>query len=965
MTAPHSDIAEEMLQLYELSLSLGQTLEVPATCRAFLKALVAQRNLIGASIWWLERDDPAAAGNMLVVLDAIPRCDQADTRVPLDHPLWQRTRSGRPEVMDASHPEFSRLVNAETRQAVNVALLPLGPFGVLKMESADAFAPRRLSQLRPISEKLSVAIQGARAYARLKSSEAALEASGQRLLTILDNVDAYIYLKDTEGRYLFANRAVRELWQARMVDIVGQGDEKFFDAGTAANIRSNDERVLRHGETIRTDEVNTLPDKSKTSVYQSTKLPLRRDDGSIYALCGISTDITSRKAAEAALAEQEDQLRTLIEAIPDSIQFKDGEGRWLIANSVCLRLFGLEGEAWQGLTDLEIGRRHPRLADGMAACKASDEEAWGHGRIFRTEEIIPAESGHDTHFDVFKVPLFSESGQRRALVIVSRDVTAHKQVMLELEQHRNHLEELVEQRTAELMETEAKASHILQSSADGLFGVDAKGIIIFINRAGCDILGYTPDEMIGRHAHSLFHHSRSDGSPYPATECPSFLARRSGESIRVDNEVYWHADGHPIPVMYSVHPIRQSGGVSASVTSFVDITHLRAAAQARETALLAAENLARARSQFLANMSHEIRTPLNGVMGYAHIGSRNVHDPAKAREAFDKIISSGNRLLAVVNDVLDFSKIDAGKLRIEHEDMDLREVIDHTVDMIRDRAAAKQLAIRIQLAQDFPSACNGDALRLGQILLNLLSNAVKFTEAGSITLNAEHQDAWLIFRLTDTGIGMTPDQVAGLFNPFHQADNSTTRKFGGTGLGLAICKQLLEMMGGDITVRSTPGAGSDFEFRLPFVPPRAISSSPPVEKTTRHPEAKPLAGLSILAAEDDAVNQMVLEDNLLEFGARLTMTANGQQAVEQVAAHGGGGFDIVLMDIQMPEMDGYEATRRIRALAPDLPVIGQTAHAFGEEREKCLAAGMADHIAKPLDPDALVAMILKYARRQG
>ncbi len=260
-----------------------------------------------------------------------------------------------------------------------------------------------------------------------------LRISEQKLHSILESVDACIYLKDVEGRYLYANRPVRELWQVEMKDIIGFDDTKFFDPATAANIWRTDRRVLEAGETLRLEEIDTVSITGKTAIYQSAKLPLRRKDGSIYALCGISTDITARKEMELALSEREAQLRTLIEAVPDSIQFKDGEGRWLVANTVCLNLFGLEGNSWQGLSDTEIGIRYPQLAAGMASCKASDDLAWSSGQsIFRTDEHVMDVQGNGNHFDVIKVPLFDDRQQRHALAIVGRNVTERKQMEAEV-----------------------------------------------------------------------------------------------------------------------------------------------------------------------------------------------------------------------------------------------------------------------------------------------------------------------------------------------------------------------------------------------------------------------------------------------------------------------------------------------------------------------------------------------------
>ena len=400
---------------------------------------------------------------------------------------------------------------------------------------------------------------------------------------------------------------------------------------------------------------------------------------------------------------------------------------------------------------------------------------------------------------------------------VLEDISEQKQLEAELEQHRHQLEALVEQRTVALAATEAKAIHILNSSADGLYGLSLEGKITFINQAACALLGYLAEQVIGRSAHTLFHHSKLDGTPYPEEACPGINALRLGQNVRIDNEVFWHADGHAIPVMYATHPMLQDGQISGAVTSFVDMSLPHAAAQARERALIAAENLARARSEFLSNMSHELRTPLNGVLGFADIGYRHAENSEKARDAFVKIKTSGNRLLAVINDVLDFSNIDTGKLHLQPSEVSLIEIIDHAVELVRDRAQAKRLTLRVEQAPNFPPRSMVDPVRLEQILLNLLSNAVKFTEAGSITVLVARQGEQLVFRVSDTGIGMNAEQLGLLFNPFQQADPSATRRYGGTGLGLAISKRILDLMSGNIRVESQPGLGSTVEFQLPYV----------------------------------------------------------------------------------------------------------------------------------------------------
>ncbi len=380
-----------------------------------------------------------------------------------------------------------------------------------------------------------------------------------------------------------------------------------------------------------------------------------------------------------------------------------------------------------------------------------------------------------------------------------------------------------------------------------------------------------------------------------------------------------------------------------------------------EAARAEAERLTRVKSEFLANMSHEIRTPLNGVLGLARIGYRESAGRDAARATFERILSSGQLLLGIINDILDFSKIEAGKLGIEAIPVDLGRVIGDTLALMEERAAAKALTLRLLRSPSLPAACLGDPLRIGQVLVNLLSNAIKFTDHGSVTLWAGTEGGELVLRVSDTGIGMSREEIDKVFAPFEQADNSTTRKFGGTGLGLTITHRIVALMGGTLSARSVPGEGSTFEVRLPCVP---VAAPPPAALADAGASGARLAGLRVLVAEDNEVNQLVLEDQLCSEGAAVTVVGNGREAVDCVREHGAGAFDVVLMDVQMPVMDGHEAARRLRAIAPGLPVIGQTAHALDGERAACLAAGMVDHLAKPIDPERMVASILRHRRQR-
>lgn len=420
-----------------------------------------------------------------------------------------------------------------------------------------------------------------------------------------------------------------------------------------------------------------------------------------------------------------------------------------------------------------------------------------------------------------------------------------------------------------------------------------------------------------------------------------------------DGSTLWHG---------FIADISEMKAMSAELEHYRD--HLEQLVKVRTADLEAsraeAERLALAKSEFLAKMSHEIRTPLHGVLGMAHIGGRNTSEGSKAHEAFAKITHSGNLLLGIINDILDFSKMEAGMLKIESTDIDLPAILAESMELMQERANAKKLSLQLRVAENLPAHCQSDSLRLRQILLNLLSNAVKFTVSGSVTLDASFDGHQLIFKVSDTGIGITHEQSSKIFNPFEQGDNSTTRRFGGTGLGLAITSHLVKLMEGTIHLESTPDNGSRFEIRLPYHPIVAESAAIPLAAPAL--AAKPLSGLRILVAEDIDINQEIMEAILHDFGAEVSMVSNGLEAVQKIQQHGDSGFDVVLMDIQMPVMNGHDATRQILRIAPGLPIIGQTAHALTEEREACFASGMVDHIAKPIEPDKLLGVILKHVR---
>jgi CheY-like chemotaxis protein len=373
-------------------------------------------------------------------------------------------------------------------------------------------------------------------------------------------------------------------------------------------------------------------------------------------------------------------------------------------------------------------------------------------------------------------------------------------------------------------------------------------------------------------------------------------------------------------------------------------------------------------------MSHEIRTPMNGVLGFAQLGHRLADAPTEARRLFGRIVDAGRLLQAILNDVLDMSKIEAGKLQLSPEPTAVRNVTRRSIDLVGDAARAKGVAIHCWVSDDVPAIISVDPIRLEQVLLNLLSNAVKFTDVGRVEIAISidtviEQGSGLVCTVKDSGVGMSDQQLARLFTPFEQGDLSTTRRHGGTGLGLAITKRLVLLMGGSITATSELRVGSTFTVRLPL----ALATAPLVhgqaalaekeqrDEATRDAPVRPrLRGLHLLVVEDNEVNQLVIHGMLQAEGASVEVVSDGYAAIERVQTSNERQFDAVLLDVMMPGIDGYETSRRLLASNPALAIIGQTAHAMPEDLALCRAAGMVDRIVKPIVIDDLVKTVRRH-----
>lgn len=549
---------------------------------------------------------------------------------------------------------------------------------------------------------------------------------------------------------------------------------------------------------------------------------------------------------------------------------------------------------------------------------------------------------------------------------------AHNQVVT------RKLLNVVEERNAAEEEL-LKLSMAVEQSPISIVITDLQPRIQYVNDAFVRISGYSLKESIGKNPRFL-----SSGNTPSSNYAALWSALSQGQAWKGEF-INRHKEGHEYLESVIITPIRQSDGrITHYMAIKEDITekkriiaelerhqhHLEELVKQRTVELNAARELAEAanhaKSSFVANMSHEIRTPLNAIVGFSDLLKKQNQLPEQA-SLIDKINFAGKHLLGVINDILDFSKIESNQIKLERNDFEIASVMQNVTSMLADRLESKGLRLMVETDPMLDHCVVvGDSLRLGQILLNLTSNAVKFTDTGSITLRTRlesEQDGRLLirFEIQDTGLGISPEQQSRLFQAFEQADTSTTRKYGGTGLGLVISKKLTELMDGHIGVDSQLGAGSTFWFTALLTRGHLTEAAiDPTEHDSAENQLKARhAGARILIAEDDEFNRMLTELQLKDTQLILDFAENGLLAVQKARS---SLYDLILMDIEMPEMSGFEATKLIRGLPgyAETPIIAVTANAFSKDRQNCLDAGMNDHLAKPVISEVLYQMLLTW-----
>ncbi|HEX3358797.1 MAG TPA: ATP-binding protein [Tepidisphaeraceae bacterium] len=513
--------------------------------------------------------------------------------------------------------------------------------------------------------------------------------------------------------------------------------------------------------------------------------------------------------------------------------------------------------------------------------------------------------------------------------------------------------------------------NVIRGMIDPLILLDPEGHICSVNEAVCTLLGYSELELVGKPIQLI-----GCEEAIRAIQDNSTTSEGIHKDIQNVETTYTAKTGCKIPVLFGASVMADSSGkIQSIICTAKDITDRKRMEEQLRTATAASEQANRSKSEFLANMSHEIRTPMTAILGFADVLLSPDAAPEDRVNNIQTIRRNGEHLLTIINDILDLSKIEAGRMEVESIACSVVQVVMDVQSLMRVRATGKNLSLDVDFRFPLPKQINSDPVRLRQIVMNLVGNAIKFTEKGGVKIvvrsdTADHPSPRIHIDVIDAGIGMTHEQLGKLFQPFVQADSSTSRRFGGTGLGLTISRRLAQMLGGDIAVSSESGKGSCFTASIGISAIADIQwvndldecASSSTTQSRAQPEVHRIVG-RVLLAEDGPDNQRLIGMHLRRAGADLTIVDNGQSAIEQAQAalRQGNPFAVILMDMQMPILDGYDATAKLRREGYILPIIALTAHAMASDKEKCLSSGCNDYLSKPIDRAALIQTVASYA----
>jgi PAS domain S-box-containing protein len=892
---------------------------------------------------------------------------EADQRIPINAKqglVARAAQSGEPVLVpDVSQdPGWLPYPLLPQTKAKLVVPIHLGAevLGVLDVQSdtVGGLDKEDLLLLTGLCGQIAVAIDNRRVEAERNQVLETLHESEERFRQLAESIDEVFFLTTPEDdQMIYLSPAYEQIYgrtrQSRyeqahtFLDTVHPEDRELVSAALPEEQQGEQEKEFR---VLRPD--------GTTCWIRSRTFPVRNELGEIYRIAGISEDVTERKQMEAALAEEHNLLRTLIDNLPDSIYVKDKQGRHLMVNHTAIQGVDVASmEEILGKTDLDL--YPPEVASQWYA---DDMTVIQSGQpLINSEEFSLDEAGAAKWELTSKIPLYDSHGEVMGLVGVSRDITQQKQV------------------EKALRENEALLRTVINATPDFIFIKDQNHRFYLANQAQADVFGLPPEEIIGKTDLDLgLPEEIVKGNPEKGIrgfwpDDREVMARGETKYIAEEPIV---VNGQSLTFSTVKVPLKDTAGQTWGVLGFVhDITNLKRVQEELRQAKEAAESAARVKSEFLANMSHEIRTPLNAIIGMTSL----LLDTSLSGEQHDfaeTIRTSGDALLTIINDILDFSKIEAGKLELEKQPFDLRQCIEESLDLVSLKAAEKKLELVYLIGESTPGALVGDVTRLRQILVNLLSNAVKFTDEGEIVLSVRSQPLkrWpsegqekqpegdqialpfhqVHFSVRDTGLGIPADRMDRLFRSFSQVDASTTRKYGGTGLGLTISKRLSEMMGGDTWVESSgiPGEGSTFHFSM------LAEIAPDQPRIYLRGEQPELTGKHLLIVDDNATNRLILARQGQTWGMQPRAAASAEEALDWIGR--GDPFDIAILDMQMPVMDGLALAMEIRKhRSPKaLPLVMLTSLGQREHDDRTSQVEFAAYLTKPIKASHLYHTLL-------
>ncbi len=767
-----------------------------------------------------------------------------------------------------------------------------------------------------------------------KKTELELREYKELFSLFMEHSPVYTFIKEvapTESKVLQASNNFKEMVGIAGPEMIGKTMEELFPSEFAAKLAADDWKAAQENKVLQVDE--QLNDRH----YKTIKFPINKGDKKLLA--GYTIDITDHYKANEALKYEQNRLRTLIDNLPDAIYVADKLGRKMIANPADVKNIGASSESevlWK--TDLELFPGEVGLR-----CYNESMDVIQSGKALINKEEYFLKDGVKNWMLTTKIPLLDEQQKIIGLVGIGHDITERKKTEQELLQTKEKAEA-----------AEIQLLTILENSPTG-FAINkiSTGEVSYVNKAFAEIYHIPPE--LCQHVDTFFEYVYGDQMELGNSILDDL---RSNDPERMKWEMVPVTDKTTKKVHYvsAANIILKDLGLM--ISSVWDITNQVESEKKLIAALDNAKESDRLKSAFLANMSHEIRTPMNGILGFTDL-LKDPHLSGEAQNQYINIIEkSGLRMLNIINDIIDISKIESGQMTLLVTDVNINELVYDIFNFFKPEAGKKALKF---LCKNTPSKdeviIQTDKVKINAILTNLVKNALKFTQKGSIELGYGIKDKFIEFFVKDTGPGIPDEQKEFIFERFRQGSESLTRKYEGAGLGLAISKAYVEMLGGKIWIESKNEQGSTFRFTVPNTIGYQENKPLPVpEKEVINHGRK----LKILLVEDDETSRTLLEINTKPFASALFKAISGKEAIE--ICRNQPDIHLVLMDINMSEMDGYEATRQIRKFNKDVVIIAQTAYALPGDRDKAIKAGCNDYITKPIDAMALIKMIEKHLR---